>query len=270
MIGTSGWSYKGWEANAIPAKKSFYKGKSSFEEYASHFKMVELNCTFYKEPAVSTVVKWKKQAPEGFKYLVKVNRFLTHSKKLSDWSELFPSFYTKMTNLGDTLLGFLIQLPPQMTIKTLEKVVEMARFNHKTYPNTDFFIEFRHSSWFCKQVYQELKGLINIVIVNQYGVTDKMAKCFSPSLGELQNQKTMFRCHGTWESQAYCGTYSDEEVCLMASLKPDIVVFDNTDSYEHQMEFHIPGKCVFSREIENLDTILPSAIANAKRMMMLV
>lgn len=267
--GTSGWSYKQWENGTIPSKKSFYKDKSNFGEYAEHFNMVEVNSTFYKVPSPSTVVKWKRDAPKGFKYLVKVNKYLTHAKKLNDWNDLFEDFHTTMNNLGETLLGYLIQLPPQMSVKTLPRVVEMAKYNKRTFPNIDFYIEFRHRTWFCTQVYESLAGLMNIVFVNQYGVTKEMEMGFSPSLDDFQlvkNEKTMFRCHGTWKSQPYCGNYSDEELVTIASLAPWIVTFDNTDSFEYQLEVDIPGKGAFASQVVFVDTILPSAIVDAKRM----
>lgn len=259
MIGTSGWDYKQWES-------TFYSGKCSFGEYSQHFNIVELNCTFYKTPSVKAVSKWKTDAPNGFKYIVKVNRYLTHSKKLNDWNTLFQEFHTITKGLGETLSGYLIQLPPQMTIKTLDRIVEMAKFNKTTFPEIDFYVEFRHSSLFCLKVYKALAGLINIVFVNQYGVTDKMDKGFSPKLQDFElvkNTKTYFRCHGTWESQPYCGDYSDEDLMLIASLKPDIVCFDNTDSYRDQIELHIPGKIVVKNTGKPL---LPSAIADAKKL----
>ncbi len=264
--GTSGWSYKGWEDGSIPGKKSFYKGKSNLIEYAQHFNMVEINSSFYKTPTPTAIAKWKKEAPVHFVYLVKVNKYLTHSKKLIDWQELFPEFHSIVGDLDECLLGYLIQLPPQMTVKTIDRVVEMAKFNKKTYPRIDFYIEFRHHSWFCPNVYEKLSGLINIVFVNQYGVSKEMPLGFSPKLEDFElvkNEKTMFRCHGTWTSQAYCGNYSDEDLCLMASLKPHIITFDNTDSFQYELEIHIPGKVAFSQEAHFTDTILPSCVVDA-------
>lgn len=266
MIGTSGWCYKGWENGAIKGKGSFYSGKSNLTDYAKHFNMVELNCTFYKTPSIKAVKKWNDQAPIGFKFLVKVNKYVTHSKKLLDWQELFPPFHGIMSNLQTSLLGYLIQLPPQMTIKNIDRVVKMAKFNKEKFPQVDFFIEFRHSTWFCQTVYDALAGLINIVFVNQYGVAKEMDKGFSPKLQDfslVKNNKTFFRCHGTWTSQPYCGNYSDEDLMLMASLNPDIVCFDNTDSFEHQIEIHIPGKMAFAK---TTDIILPAAVIDAKKL----
>ena len=173
-----------------------------------------------------------------------------------------------MSHLGETHLGYLIQLPPQMTIKTLSRVVQIAKFNKEKYLNVHFFIEFRHASWFTSETYSALAGLINIVFVNQYGVSKEMSLGFSPSLdAPVKNEITMFRCHGPWTSQAYCGNYSDEDLCLIASMKPDIVAFDNTDSFQFQLEVELPGnQCAFSSEANFVDQILPSAVADALRL----
>lgn len=259
-IGTSGWTYKGWEKKAIPSKKTFYANKSDLEEYAKHFNMVEINSTFYKQPSIKTVEKWKQTK---IHFLVKVNKYLTHNKKLLEWNELFPSFYDVMSRLQDQLLGFVVQLPPMFhnTAKNRERILNVAKWCKKQYPTVDFYVEFRHSSWFCDEISQLLKGYWNIILVHSeyFGFNNQP---------NPMPDKIMFRLHGTWKSQLYCGCYSDEYLCLVASLLSHggIVAFNNTDSYQYQIPVEV-GLSIF---IGCGDTILPSAVADAKRLQILI
>lgn len=269
MIGTSGWMYALWKTN-VSGKQSFYNEKYDFDTYSANFKMVELNCTFYRKPTEKTVKKWKQAAPEGFKYLVKVNKYLTHSKKLLDWEEQFADFHSVTKHLENTLLGYLIQLPPMFSIKQLPRLLKVIEHNRQVYPTIDFYVEFRHPSWFCDTVYDALAFKINIVYI--HSAFDLGAgEGFYPKLSDnVQNTKTMFRCHGSWKSKPYHGSYSDLDLTRIASMKPDIVCFDNTDTLENQVEVDIPGKMMFTLDFRFATKVLPSAVADAKKMMMLM
>jgi len=271
-IGTSGWSYSGWQKSAIPSKNTFYKDKCNIQEYATHFNMVELNTTFYKQPSVATVKKWREQVPETFRYLVKVNKYLTHSKKLIDWESLFPDFYLTMSHLEDKLLGFVIQLPPsfQNTDKNRERILKVAKWSKKNYSTEDFYVEFRHSSWFCKETFTLLRGFWNVVIVHSSFFDFDVLSLWN-SVGDNKPDKTMFRLHGTWKSQVYCGDYSDEQLVFIASCLDHggIVAFNNTDSLQGQLQTPFVGgrgPTLFSYAG---DTVLPSAVNDAKRLQIL-
>jgi uncharacterized protein YecE (DUF72 family) len=80
-IGCSGWNYRHWRERFYP------KGlaqKRWFAFYAEHFDTVEINNSFYRLPSCETFEKWRDQAPPGFCYAVKANRFITQAKKLKD------------------------------------------------------------------------------------------------------------------------------------------------------------------------------------------
>ena len=83
-IGCSGWIYKHWRGLFYPEKLPV---KRWFEFYASEFDTVEINNSFYRLPPPETFKSWREQAPAGFCYAVKANRFLTQAKKLKDCEE---------------------------------------------------------------------------------------------------------------------------------------------------------------------------------------
>lgn len=260
LVGLSGWQYKHWEKNGIDMP-TFYTNKSSLQEYTNHFTIVEVNSSFYKNPTKKTIQNWKDTTPNNFKFIIKVNKYLTHSKKLSDWEDLFPNFHNICLGLENKLAGYLIQLPPSMTKSCIDKVISVCKFNRRY--KMDFFFEFRNHSWFCQEVYDKLTYIANIVIVHQTAVTDKMIKGFSPRLEDLEhvyNKKHYFRLHGTWETEPYKGSYTDLQLSQIESLSPDIVIFDNTDSFDGQLE--LPGVTALIRT----DMLIPAAVADAKKL----
>ena len=83
-IGCSGWNYRHWRELFYPPG---LPQRRWFDFYAEHFDTVEINNSFYRLPSAETFRKWRDQAPAGFCYAVKANRFLTQAKKLLDCAE---------------------------------------------------------------------------------------------------------------------------------------------------------------------------------------
>ena len=109
-IGCSGWIYAHWRGLFYPEKMP---QKVWFAHYAANFDTVEINNSFYRLPPAETFDKWREQAPPGFAYAVKANRFLTQAKKLKDCAEPLERFLTPARHLGATLGPILYQLPPR-------------------------------------------------------------------------------------------------------------------------------------------------------------
>ena len=63
LIGTGGWSYFNVPGDRLRA-------------YASAFKTVEVNSTYYRVPPLSTVERWRKRVPDDFEFTVRCNQEL--------------------------------------------------------------------------------------------------------------------------------------------------------------------------------------------------
>jgi uncharacterized protein YecE (DUF72 family) len=139
-IGCSGWNYKHWRERFYP------KGlpqRRWFEYYAGHFDTVEINNSFYRLPTAETFARWRDQAPPGFCYAVKANRFLTQARKLKDCAEPLERMMTPLRALGDRLGPILYQLPPRFRINLgrLESFLELLA------EDVTSVFEFRDKSW---------------------------------------------------------------------------------------------------------------------------
>src|SRR6185503_6093723 len=79
-VGTSGWVYEHWRGRFYP--KDLPQAKW-LEWYAERFDTVELNNSFYRQPSRAQFERWRRAVPAGFQYAVKLNRFVTHMKRLN-------------------------------------------------------------------------------------------------------------------------------------------------------------------------------------------
>jgi len=151
LVGCSGYYYPAW-------KNKFYPpGTPSsiwLEYYSSVFNSVELNGTFYRQPKVADLQKYYRVTSPGFKFSVKVSRYLTHVLKLKDIAAQVNSFQDLILGgLQDKLAFFLFQMPPTF----LYNEEHLAGILASVPPNAHNVIEFRHISWWNEQVFQAFR-----------------------------------------------------------------------------------------------------------------
>jgi uncharacterized protein YecE (DUF72 family) len=151
-IGCSGWNYPHWRERVYP------KGlppRRWLEHYATLFRTVEVNNTFYRLPARSSVAGWVERTPEDFVFTVKASRYLTHIKRLTDLERGVERFYDCIAPLVESgkLGPVLWQLPGNFRRddERLASALEQL-------PSGRHCFEFRHQSWFVSEVYALLRN----------------------------------------------------------------------------------------------------------------
>jgi uncharacterized protein YecE (DUF72 family) len=149
-VATSGWYYRDWHGAFYPKELPSHKW---FGHYSQQFKTVELNAPFYRWPKPATVKTWKRNAPEHFRFSVKVNRIITHNKKFKGTEKLIQEFYQIANVLGAKMGCFLFQLPPnfEFSAERLEMILSQLDSAHKN------VLEFRHASWWTPKVFSALQ-----------------------------------------------------------------------------------------------------------------
>ena len=78
-VGCSGFSFAGWQENFYPEDLPSLKW---LQYYATVFRTVELNVTFYRLPLAKTFDAWYRESPSDFVFLLKGSRFISHVKRL--------------------------------------------------------------------------------------------------------------------------------------------------------------------------------------------
>jgi uncharacterized protein YecE (DUF72 family) len=149
-VATSGWYYREWKGAFYPDDLPSHRW---FKYYTEQFSTVELNAPFYRWPKPATVKNWKRNAPENFRYSVKVNRIITHEKCFRGTQDLIREFYQIAGVLGPKMGCFLFQLPPNFafTAARLEMILAQLDPMHRN------VLEFRHASWWTPEVFAALK-----------------------------------------------------------------------------------------------------------------
>jgi uncharacterized protein YecE (DUF72 family) len=147
-VGCSGWFYSHWRGIFYPRQE--VTTKNWFGYYANVFRTVELNAPFYRWPKPATVRRWKRDAPPGFIYTVKVNQLITHERRMVRTKKLVQEFYAIAPVLEEKMGCFLFQFPPsyRYTASRLQSIVAQL---DPAYRNA---VEFRHRSWWRERVYE--------------------------------------------------------------------------------------------------------------------
>jgi uncharacterized protein YecE (DUF72 family) len=195
-IGCSGWFYWRWRGDFYPET---LPTSEWFSHYASHFKTVEINASFYSWPTEATVKTWIKQAgEENFIYTVKVCELITHIKRFEDTKTLVKDFGFIADLLGPRMGCFLFQLPPSFHYTTARLKDVLSQLDH----SRRNVVEFRHASWWNDDVFSAFRETGTI-----------FCSCSGPRLPD-QLVKTAddiyIRFHGT--QQWYRHDYSEEEL----------------------------------------------------------
>lgn len=139
-IGTSGYAYPEWKGAFYPED---LKNDAMLSFYSQRFHSVEINYTFRRFPAEKTLQRWADQAPEGFRFAMKANSRITHTKRLRDADADVSDFLQRAKLLGDHQGPILFQCPPSLQFD--RGLIE----SFLTYlpPLAPYAFEFRHESW---------------------------------------------------------------------------------------------------------------------------
>ncbi len=62
--------------------------RSAMVDYLQHFRVVEVQQTFYQPPQISTLERWRKQAPQDFEFTLKAWQLITHEARSPTYRRL--------------------------------------------------------------------------------------------------------------------------------------------------------------------------------------
>lgn len=180
-----------------------YQEKSRLHYYASLFNSLEVNATFYKLPRAGTFINWANDVPFDFKFTLKLPKEITHAKGLIYDPAAIDRFLDTVKGIGEKKGCVLMQFPASITahyMGSLEQI--LARFDLNEHSSGwRIAVEFRHSSWYSKQVYSLLHRYNTVIIIHD------IEKGKTPELKQADNF-VYLRFHGP--EKAYRGTYHQE------------------------------------------------------------
>ena len=191
-IGTSGYQYDHWRGVLYPED---LPKRRWFAHYAEHFDTVEINNTFYNLPDASTFDAWHDAAPAGFRFALKMSRYLTHMKKLRDPEEPVERFLERAERLKSFLGPILVQLPPQWNRDAgrLRGLLEILPRRHR------WAVELRDHSWLHEETYQALADHDAALVLHDM-------------LDDHPRVRTADFVYQRWHGDHYAGSYSPQKL----------------------------------------------------------
>lgn len=255
FVGTSGYTYPCWHAPGVFYSENIKKhSKKKLAEYAKTFNSVEINTTFYGHPTEKTVLSWLDQVKEypDFKFVIKVNKYMTHSKKLcGDIREMWERFWSPINLIfqADKLGCLLFQFPA--VFKCNEQNIEKLKELSEIVPSQiTCAFEFRNQGWYdSRDVFDLFIDVPSWVLATPYVVNNRenwssdLIETFTNREIKMQtiitNDIIYLRFHGT--TGMYTGSYDFDN--FLERLIEDLInkhitfgitqifcMFNNTDS----------------------------------------
>jgi uncharacterized protein YecE (DUF72 family) len=156
-IGTSAFTAAGWEGSFYPKGM---KPADYLSFYATRFNSVEVDSTFYRTPALSTVKGWDSKTPPGFLFAAKVPQLVTHEKVLVDCDTEFKEFVQTMDLLGDKLGPLLLQFGyfnKKAFVGVNDFLARLKPFLKRLPKDHRFVVEIRNKNWLVPQFVETLR-----------------------------------------------------------------------------------------------------------------
>lgn len=164
FVGTSGWAYPAWKPVFFPEK---LPQKKFLQHYASRLNAVEVNYSFRRFIAESTLQTWIGATPPGFAFCIKAHQAITHVRRLRSVQEPLQRFLDSIQPLAvaGKLGPALFQLPPNLPADAilLQEFLDQLPHCSPGAPEDALgsrfraAFEFRHPSWFTEPVFDLLR-----------------------------------------------------------------------------------------------------------------
>lgn len=214
-VGTSGWSYHHWRGVFYPPE---VPQRLWLSYYAERFDTVEVNATFYRLQRPETFARWAAEVPDGFSFGLKLSRYITHIRRLSDVADPVATFLESLAPLGDRLGPILVQLPDRFA----PDLEALDRFLGLWPADVRLAVEPRDRRWMTDEVTS---------VLDRYGAA-LVGSDYPDAETEPAGAFRYVRRHGY--SARYGGSYPEGELRRLAGLlvgyRGDAYCYFNNDA----------------------------------------
>ncbi|AVQ34458.1 DUF72 domain-containing protein [Staphylococcus muscae] len=199
--------------------------------YAGHFPIVELDASYYAIQPERNIIKWIKETPDRFKFVVKIHQALTLHADYRDYAEsiagLFNDFRQMLQPMieADKLAMVLVQFPPWFDCNS--KNVNYIRYVRAQLEQLPVCIEFRHQSWFADEMKEHtLSFLTEHQLIHAVCDEPQAGEGSVPFVNRMTQATALVRLHGRnvhgwtkkdmtdqeWRDVRYLYDYNDDEL----------------------------------------------------------
>lgn len=183
QIGCPAWSWPDWRGSIYPARAAKNRW---LHHYSTKFNSVEGNTTFYGIPAPNTVERWASESVEGFQFVLKFPRSISHEKTLVN-AEMETEAFLEVLSILDTAdrLGpTFLQLSPHFAPRDFELLENYLRQLPDQFA---YALEVRHPDWFLPEIESELDSLLIDLTIDRV-VFDSRPLFHSPATDDHEVQ----------------------------------------------------------------------------------
>lgn len=227
--------------------------RERLQDYSAHFPVVELDAAFYAIQPIKNSLKWIKETPENFQFVVKAYQGITGHLRgdfpfdsIDEMFELYRQSVMPFKNSGK-LSMILAQFPPWF--QCTKENVQYLRKVREELKDFEVVIEFRHQSWYSSEYKNS-----TLQFLKENGLHHSV--CDEPQAGDgsiplvpiATTNKVLVRLHGRntygwvnpgnnvkWREVRYLYDYNKEElssikgICeyLEKQAKEVVVLFNN-------------------------------------------
>lgn len=150
-VGTSGFGYAAWAPRFYPAGA---RGEGLLPLYAGRLPAVELNNTYYRQPAAATIAGWCAATPPGFRFVVKALRSGTMRAFATDAAGTLPWLLAPARGFGERLGGVLFRVGDALA----RDDARLDRLLASWPTDVPLVLEFQHASWQDDEVFARLRA----------------------------------------------------------------------------------------------------------------
>lgn len=118
------WANKVWSGELF---KPGTRSADFLRQYSSVFTTVEGNTTFYALPRRDTVLRWRDETPNTFRFCLKFPRTISHDKRLLNTDADVEHFFSLFAPLGTKIGPFFLQLRPTFGAAEMDSLEDFLR-----------------------------------------------------------------------------------------------------------------------------------------------
>lgn len=141
-LGCPAWAHAPWKGHFFRDKTP---SRDFLKEYASVFKTVEGNTTFYGVPKSDTILKWREQVPSDFRFCFKFPQWISHRRPFRSDTTSAESFLKSMEPLKDVMGPVFLQIPATLGPESL---LDLESFFSALPGDFHYALEPRHPDFF--------------------------------------------------------------------------------------------------------------------------
>ena len=176
--------------------------RNKLQAYSEHFPIVEVDTAFYAIQPIRNSLRWIKETPEGFKFIVKAYQGMTGHNRgeipFENKEEMFKAFRESLVPYLESgkLAMVLFQFPPWFTC--IKENVDYLRWCKQQMGDLPVALEFRNQTWFQPAFHEKTlnfmksEGWIHSICDEPQAGENSVPIVLEPTNKEL----TLVRMHG--------------------------------------------------------------------------